>query len=103
MNFELRFPKAVMIDVTLGHSICAPSLRKPTSKLSGAAMPQIEPINASRKFSSGTIRRSKRFGDERFMRALDDFGGAIITPNSSDQFVIWFARAFGDEDIAGAP
>ena len=36
------------------------------------------------------------------MGAFDDLGRAIVTPNSLDQFLVGFTRAFGDENVAGA-
>src|ERR1700730_13849144 len=40
---------------------------------------------------------------ERLMRALDDLGGAIVTPDALDKRVVRLAGVFGDEDVAGAP
>src|SRR6266513_5793738 len=37
------------------------------------------------------------------MRAFDDLGGAIVTPDASDERLIRLSRVFGDKDIARAP
>jgi len=40
---------------------------------------------------------------KRPVRAFDDLGGAIVTPDALNERVIRFARIFGDEDVARAP
>ena len=37
------------------------------------------------------------------MRALDDLGGAIVTPDTLDERLIRLPRVFSDKDIARAP
>src|SRR5437764_734730 len=39
---------------------------------------------------------------ERFMRAFDDFGGAIVAPNARHQIEIRLTGIFCDKDVAGA-
>src|SRR6266498_1370802 len=40
---------------------------------------------------------------ERFVRTLDDVGGAIVTPDPLDERLIRLPRILGDKDIARAP
>src|SRR5215468_7519926 len=39
---------------------------------------------------------------KRFVRAFDNFGGAIVTPDASHQLEIGFAGILGNKNVAGA-
>src|SRR5437773_11274746 len=39
---------------------------------------------------------------KRFMRAFDDFRGAIVTPDASHQIEVGLAGVLGNKDVAGA-
>src|SRR5450432_149270 len=39
---------------------------------------------------------------KRLVRALNDLGGAVVTPDALDQFIVRLAGAIGDEDVARA-
>ena len=40
---------------------------------------------------------------KRFVRAFDNFGGAIVTTDSLDQCIVRLARALGDKNVTGPP